>query len=283
MNLCMKKIGMSQIKSVTVEPKNKADADKLRAGFESLAQDNPSVKFGFNKSTGKGTLNGVTEIQLEGLVDRLKKEFSVDVNTRTTVVGATFLWSTKLKVLGHKTLEKHGYQAMMLGAGEKKLSSWNKSQHYLFAEYEDKEAPETIYEYRTDNLLPVGTEIKPEEVFTLGSYVDVAGTTKGRGFSGVMKRHNFSGLPASHGVTKAHRKPGSTGHRTQPGRVFKGKKMPGHYGHERVTMQSLKVVLSESMELLGVVGSVIGVHGAVPGPNNGRCYLKHSVKKGGAV
>ena len=193
-----------------------------------------------------------------------------------SVIGVTFLWCEKLKVLAHKTTERDGYSSMILGFGARKKSAWNKAQHYLFGD----EAPETIYEYRTDDLLDVGSNIEPTSVFQIGSYVDVAGTTKGRGFAGVMKRHNFSGLGASHGVSKAHRKGGSTGQRTHPGRVFKGKKMPGHYGHERMTVQSLKVVMSEPMELAGKSGFIVGVHGAVPGPNNGLCYLKHAVKKG---
>jgi large subunit ribosomal protein L3 len=210
----------------------------------------------------------------------MKKIGMSQMKYQSSVIGVTFLWAQKLKVLGHKTLEKDGYEAMIIGAGEGKLSSWNKAQHYLFADYDEKKAPQELYEFRTSNLLPVGTEIKPEEVFSVGSYVDVAGTSKGRGFTGVMKRHNFCGLPATHGVSRAHRKPGSTGQRTHPGRVFKGKKMPGHYGNERITVQSMKVVFSEAKELLGISGSVIGVHGAVPGPNNGFCYLQHAVKRG---
>lgn len=192
------------------------------------------------------------------------------------VIGVTFLWCEMLKVLSHKTKERDGYSAMILGFGNSKLKSWNKAQHYLF---QDGFVPEKIYEFRTDNTLEVGSDIVPSESFSIGSYIDVAGTSKGRGFSGVMKRHNFDGLRATHGVSKAHRKPGSTGQRNRPGRVFKGKKMPGHYGNERITVQSLKVVFAENMTLDGKQGSVIGVHGAVPGPNNGICFVQHAVKK----
>lgn len=195
------------------------------------------------------------------------------------VAGVTFLWCDMLKVLAHKTVERDGYSAMVLGFGNSKLKSWNKAQHYLFQNSDS--VPESIYEYRTEQVLEVGSEIKPSESFAIGTYVDVAGTSKGRGFAGVMKRHNFDGLGASHGVSKAHRKPGSTGQRNRPGKVFKGKKMPGHYGHERITVQSLKVVFAENMVLDGKAGSVIGVHGAVPGPNNGVCFVQRAVKKGG--
>lgn len=194
------------------------------------------------------------------------------------VVGVTFLWCEMLRVLAHKTPDRDGYSAMVLGFGKTKPKTWNKAQHYLFSGQET--APESIYEYRTDDLAEIGSEINPVDSFLFGSYVDVAGTSKGRGFAGVMKRHNFHGLGASHGVSKAHRKAGSTG-QNEPARVFKGKKMPGHYGHERITVQSLKVVFADNMTLDGKNGAVIGVHGAVPGPNQGMCFVKHAVKRGG--
>lgn len=201
---------------------------------------------------------------------------------KDSVIGVTFLWCEKLKVLSHKTIERDGYSALLLGFGDARIKSWNKAQHYLFKDSDEfKDVPSKIYEYRTDKALEIGTFINPSQLFAIGSHVDVSGNSKGRGFSGVMKRHNFSGLGASHGVSKAHRKPGSTGQRTYPGRVFKGKKMAGRYGNERITVQSMEVVFSEEMELCGRKGSIIGVHGAVPGPNNALCFLKHAVKKGG--
>lgn len=194
------------------------------------------------------------------------------------VVGVTFLWCEILKVLGHKTDKRDGYSAMILGYGHSRIKSWNKAQHYLF---KAEEVPERIYEYRTEKVLEVGEEIIPTDSFVVGSYVDVAGTSKGRGTAGCMKRWNFDGLRATHGVSKAHRKGGSTGQRNRPGKVFKGKKMPGHYGHERITVQSLKVVMAESMMLDGKNGYLLGVHGAVPGPNQGICFVQHAIKKGG--
>lgn len=193
------------------------------------------------------------------------------------VVGATFLWCERLKVLGHKTIERDQYSAEILGFGVSRQSVWHKPQHYLFQSVDS--AAQVIYEHRTSNIHDIGSSIVPHEIFSIGSHVDVSGETKGRGFSGVMKRWNFCGLGASHGVSKAHRKAGSTGQRTYPGRVFRGKKMAGRYGGERVTIQSLKVVLSESYEFNGVSGSLIGVLGAVPGPNNSLCFIKSAVKK----
>jgi len=200
----------------------------------------------------------------------------------TSVIGVTFLWCDMLKVLSLKTHERDGYSSMVLGFGKSKIQRWNKPQRYLFRDKETGEFDEVahkIYEYRTEDLKDVGDKIVPSNMFEIGQYVDISGNTIGRGFAGVMKRHNFSGLPATHGVSKAHRSAGSTGQRTYAGRVFKGKKMPGRYGNERVTVQSLKVVFAEEMTLGGISGSVIGVHGAVPGANKSLCFVKQAVKK----
>ncbi len=107
-------------------------------------------------------------------------------------------------------------------------------------------------------MLEVGAELSAAH-FVAGQFVDVVGTTKGRGFSGVMRRHNFGGLRATHGVSVSHRSHGSTGQRQDPGKVFKNKKMAGHYGVERVTTQNLKIVASDAER------GLIYVEGAVPG------------------
>ena len=203
------------------------------------------------------------------------------VKTPNGVIAATFLWVENgcLKVLQLKNKERNGYKAQVIGFGRSTLKRWNKAQHHLFtADY----IPEKIYEYRTDEDAEVGSNIIPDEIFPVGSFVDVSGYTIGRGFAGVMKRWNFSGLGASHGVSKAHRKPGSTGQRTQPGRVIKGKKMPGHYGAERQTIQNLSVVVSKQYTYNDRVGSLIALEGGVPGSNNSICFIKKSIKKGGA-
>lgn len=109
-------------------------------------------------------------------------------------------------------------------------------------------------------------------VFKEVKFVDVTGTSKGRGFAGAIKRHNFSGLCASHGVKKAHRSLGSTGQRQDPGRVFKGQKMPGHYGHERVTVRHLKVVRVDE------ANNILLIRGAVPG-HNGSYVMIHETNR----
>lgn len=193
------------------------------------------------------------------------------------VVAATFLWANNLQILASKTIERDGYSAEVVGFGESKLKSWNKAQQHLF---KDMVIPKKIYEHRTDSPGEIGSKLIPHQIFPVDSLVDVSADSKGRGFSGVMKRWNFDGLGASHGVSKAHRKGGSTGQRTHPGRVFLGKKMPGRYGGKRVTVQSMKIVFAEEYNLLGKTGSLLACWGAVPGPNGGYCSVKAAVKAG---
>jgi large subunit ribosomal protein L3 len=119
----------------------------------------------------------------------------------------------------------------------------------------------------------VGSVIMPSH-FSLGQFVDVTSVSKGKGFAGVMKRHNFGGLCASHGVSRAHRKPGSTGQNQDPGKVFKGKKMPGRMGGNKVTVQNLKVVFCDDSD------GLIGVEGGVPGFSGAFVRVFDSVKKG---
>lgn len=209
----------------------------------------------------------------------LKKMGMTQIKYEQKVLPVTLLWCEMLKVLDHKTKEKDGYSAMVMGFGNSKLKRWNKAQHYLFKNL-DNNASEKVYEFRSEDTVEIGSQVLPSELFPIGSFVDISGNTIGRGFSGCMKRHNFCGLPASHGVSKAHRKPGSIGKRTLPGKVQKGKKMPGRYGNERVTIQNLKVLISERMDVEGREGCLIGVYGAVPGANNSICHLKPAVKKG---
>ena len=137
---------------------------------------------------------------------------------------------------------------------------------------------EKVAEFRVKNPLnfELNTIINSVEKFPIDSFVDIAGTTIGRGFTGVMKRWNFKGLRASHGVSKAHRNQGSTGQRTFPGKVFAGKKMAGHYGNERVTTQNLKVIYHDFI----ANGTVIAVKGSISGHKNGWCYIYKAVKKG---
>lgn len=132
-----------------------------------------------------------------------------------------------------------------------------------------------IREFRMDGE---ATDVQVGQTVTVGlfadvRYVDVTGTTKGRGFAGAIKRHNFSGLCASHGVKKVHRSLGSTGQRQDPGRVFKGQKMPGHYGHERVTVRHLQVVRVDE------ANNMLLVRGAVPGHNGSYVVIRETNKK----
>src|SRR5229473_404565 len=144
-----------------------------------------------------------------------------------------------------RTEEKDGYTAVQLGVGKAKVKNVTQPMrgHYAKAKVEPKRK---LVEFRVpkDALLEVGVELSAAH-FLAGQFVDVTGTTKGRGFSGVMRRHNFGGLRASHGVSVSHRSHGSTGQRQDPGKVFKNKKMAGHYGDERVSTQNLRVVAAD--------------------------------------
>lgn len=163
-------------------------------------------------------------------------------------------------LMDYKTKEKDGYEAAILSRG-KKLSKHHNKPHLGKDKKHGKilgslyESP--IDEYIQNNQINVEEFVKNCDNFS----VDVIGITKGKGFSGVMKRHNFKGLKASHGVSACHRSGGSTGMRTEPGRTLKNQKMAGHYGHEQVTVKNLRVFgMDSAKQCLFVVG-------AVPGPN----------------
>jgi large subunit ribosomal protein L3 len=189
-------------------------------------------------------------------------------------VAVTVLQVENCQVVAQKTNDKHGYTAVQVGVGAAKVKNVSKPLrgHYAKA----KVAPKTkLVEFRVQEnaLLEPGTEIVASH-FVLGQFVDIAGNTIGKGFAGVMKRHNFAGLEATHGVSVAHRSHGSTGQRQDPGRVFKGKKMAGHMGTVRVTVQNLEVISVDDEK------GLILVRGAVPGASNGLVLVKDSVKKG---
>ena len=176
-----------------------------------------------------------------------------------------------------KTVETDGYNAIQLGYGEIKDKHINKPEagHFAKANVEPKQK---LGEFRVteDCLLSVGNELSVEH-FVPGQYVDVCATSIGKGFAGVMKRHNFAGLEATHGVSISHRSHGSTGQRQDPGKVFKGKKMAGHMGDERVTVQNLKVVAIDASK------GLIMVKGGVPGSENAWVRVTDAVKKAGNV
>jgi large subunit ribosomal protein L3 len=188
-------------------------------------------------------------------------------------VPVTVLKMDKVQVVSQRTKEKNGYNAVQLGAGYAKVKNTTKPMrgHFAAAKVEPKRK---LAEFRVseDNMLPVGAEIIAAH-YMPGQYVDVTGTTIGKGFAGAMKRHNFGGLRASHGVSISHRSHGSTGQCQDPGKVFKGKKMAGHMGNTKVTTQNLQVVRVD------VDRGLVLVKGAVPGSKGGWVTLKDAIKK----
>lgn len=186
----------------------------------------------------------------------------------------TVLVVENCQVVAKMTKEKNGYNAVQLGVGAAKAKNVSKSMrgHFAKAKVEPKRK---LAEFRVDEkaLLEPGVELVASH-FVPGQYVDVIGNTIGKGFAGVMKRHNFAGLEASHGVSVAHRSHGSTGQRQDPGRTFKGKKMAGHMGTTRITTQNLQIVQVDDAQ------GVLMIKGAIPGAENGYVLIKDAVKKG---
>ncbi len=176
-------------------------------------------------------------------------------------------------VVENKTEEKNGYNAVKLGSGDVNVSRLNKPQRDYFAKKE-MEPLRTLKEFRVsaENLLEEKAVLKADH-FSVGSYVDVTGTSIGKGFAGGMKRWNFGGGRASHGVSVSHRAHGSTGQCQDPGRVFKGKKMAGHMGAKRVTKLNLHI------EKLDVERGLLYIRGSVPGSKNTTVYVRDAVKK----
>jgi len=188
-------------------------------------------------------------------------------------IPVTVLQLDNLQVVAQRTADQHGYSAVQLGAGTAKAKRVSAPMRGVFAK--SNVAPKRkLAEFRVDpdNLLNVGEEIIADHYFE-GQFVDVTGTSIGKGFAGAMKRHNFGGLRASHGVSISHRSHGSTGQCQDPGRVFKGKKMAGHMGAAKVTTQNLQVVRTDSDR------GLIMVKGAVPGSKGGWVTIKDAVKK----
>ena len=178
-------------------------------------------------------------------------------------VPVTVLQLDDCQVVGQRTQERDGYVALQLGAGAKKAKNTNKAQRTTFANAE-VEPKHVVTEFRVseDALIDVGATLSADH-FVAGQKVDIQGETIGKGFAGAMKRWNFGGLRATHGVSVSHRSHGSTGQRQDPGKVFKGKKMAGHLGDERVSVQNLQIVRVDAERgLLFVRGSVPGAEGS---------------------
>ena len=188
-------------------------------------------------------------------------------------VPVTVLQLDKNQVVAHRTADKDGYTAVQIGTGRAKAKNTTRAMrgHFAAANVEPKRK---LAEFRVspENLVAVGAELTADH-FVPGQFVDVTGTSIGKGFAGAMKRHNFSGGRASHGVSISHRAHGSTGQNQDPGKVFKGKKMAGHMGDSRVTTQNLQIVRTD------VDRGLILIKGAVPGSKGGFLTICDAVKK----
>ncbi|HEX5779955.1 MAG TPA: 50S ribosomal protein L3 [Xanthobacteraceae bacterium] len=188
-------------------------------------------------------------------------------------VPVTVLKLDNCQVIAHRTADKEGYVALQLGMGSRKAKNVSKALRGHFAKSK-VEPKRKVAEFRVsqDALIPVGAELTADH-FVVGQYVDVTGTSVGKGFAGGMKRWNFGGLRASHGVSISHRSIGSTGGRQDPGKTFKNKKMPGHMGDRTVTTLNLKVVRTD------VERGLVMVEGAVPGAKGGFIMVRDAVKQ----
>ena len=188
-------------------------------------------------------------------------------------VPVTVLQMENCQVVAQRTQEKNGYTAVQLGVGLAKVKNTSKAMrgHFAAASVEPK-AKVAEFRVSADNMIDVGAELTVEH-FVAGQKVDVTGTSTGKGFQGVIKRHNMGGGRATHGNSVSHRTHGSTGQRQDPGKVFKGKKMAGHMGDRRVTTQNLRVVKTD------VERGLIMIEGAVPGAKGGWIQIRDAVKK----
>lgn len=188
-------------------------------------------------------------------------------------VPVTVLRMESCQVVAQRTKEKNGYTAVQLGVGLAKVKNTSKAMRGVFAAA-SVEPKTKMAEFRVsdDNMLDVGAEITADH-YVPGQKVDVTGTTTGKGFQGVIKRHHFGGGRASHGNSVSHRSHGSTGQRQDPGKVFKGKKMAGHLGAVRVTTQNVEVVSTDADR------GLILIRGAVPGTKGAWILVRDAVKE----
>ena len=188
-------------------------------------------------------------------------------------VPVTVLYVEKGRILTVITKEKRGYDAIQVGFGKIKTSKLKKQMKGFFAK-KSTEPKKLLKEFRVDNISEYkeGNEIGLE-LFKDQKFVDIQSKTIGKGFAGVMKRHNFSGLRASHGVSVSHRAHGSTGQNQDPGRVFKGKKMAGHMGDKIRTVQNLEIIKSD------LENNLIFLKGSIPGSKNSTVLIQKNSKK----
>ncbi|AKH16641.1 MULTISPECIES: 50S ribosomal protein L3 [Deinococcus] len=185
-------------------------------------------------------------------------------------IPVTVVLAGPCPVVQRKTAQTDGYEAVQIGYAPKREKSVNKPEAGHFKKA-GVSPVRFLREFR--DFSPEGDTVSID-IFAEGEKIDATGTSKGKGFQGVMKRWNFKGGPASHGSKKWHRRPGSIGQRKTPGRVYKGKRMAGHMGMERITVQNLEVVEIRADE------NIILVKGAIPGANGGLVVLRQAAKGG---
>ena len=210
---------------------------------------------------------------MTGLIGRkigMTQSYSAEGN----VVPVTVVETGPCVVVQKKVPAKDGYSALQVGFGSKKAQRVNKAEQGHMGKA-GKGAFEVLREFRLDDVssYEVGQEIKATDLFKVGDLIDVAGVSKGHGFTGVIKRWSFAGFPGSHGTHEYFRHGGSIGNRSYPGRVRKGKKMAGHWGNEQVATQNLLVVEIRAEE------NLMFVRGAVPGAKQGVVILRPAVKR----
>lgn len=170
-----------------------------------------------------------------------------------------------------KEIDKDGYKAAQIGVGKEKHPTKSLIGHFKKATVLD--APKFLKEVPFDGELSLGQEIKVSDVFKKGEFVDVVGTSKGKGFAGVVKRHGFAGGPRTHGQSDRERAPGSIGAATTPGRVLKGTRMAGHMGFSKVTARGLEIIEIDNEN------SILKIKGSIPGPSNSVVLIKKSSKR----
>jgi large subunit ribosomal protein L3 len=213
------------------------------------------------------------DVAVKGILGR-KLGMTQVWDAENRVVPVTVIQAGPCRVVQLKTPERDGYAAVQLAFGATKEQRLTKPQlgHLAVA---GADPSRDVAELRVDDLsgFEVG-QVLGADVFTAGERVDVSGTSKGKGFTGVMTRHNFHGQGASHGNHKKHRAPGAIGACATPARVFKGMGMPGQHGHQRVTTLNLEVVEGDAER------GVLLVKGSVPGPNGGVVLVRNAVKGG---
>ena len=206
---------------------------------------------------------------IQGIIGKKIGMTQVFDDESVMVIG-TLIEAGPCYVVGKKLKERDGYDAVQLGFQEDKPQRFNKAQAGLFSK---SKVPtlKILKEFKADNDEYNEGDVVKADIFNVGDVLDIAGVSKGKGFAGTIKRYNFSTQPNSHGGM-AHRRQGSIGQASYPGRVWKGMKMPGRMGGKKLTVQGVKVITVDSEK------NILFVKGSVPGPNGGTLILKRTSK-----